>query len=154
MESIADNLVLVVCGIGSVITWAVTHASLRHVNFPNSGVLSVCVAGLTFVGLQTMGEGVVVLLIPYAALFFTIIAILVAMLFSRFKKKDRSHQSAENWVDGCPADWNPQKILDDLRKDDRPAKWKQAMKSVGGLWREITQPGEKQEKRDDQFSDY
>lgn len=83
--------VAIVAGLISLLTWAVTRKVLKDHSTMDNPIIPVCVAGLSFLGLTTMGEGwATSILLLYAAM---ALAILLTLLFAgisghRFRKPD------------------------------------------------------------------
>lgn len=71
---------LIVAGLMSLLTWAVVHKALREDPTLGNPIIPICVGGLSFVGLTTMGSGLIYgIALLYAAL---AIAILLILLFN------------------------------------------------------------------------
>ena len=75
-----STLTLLVAGFVSLLTWAVSRKALKDNPVLNNPLIPICVAGLSFLGLTSMGEGWCQgILLLYAAM---ALAILLALLFA------------------------------------------------------------------------
>lgn len=87
---LASILTLIVAGIVALLTFIVSLRALKACSVLNNPIISLCVGGLTFIGLTSLPSGWLYgLLIPYVALGLTLVLLLLIRPFLKGKEDCR-----------------------------------------------------------------